>query len=124
ETNLRGTVQDRVTWLKFMEEQCERLSTRCEFNGFCWFPSIDSTDWCHACTRSTAAVDPQGIWTLDGGRWRRQETELSRYYSMLARGAVDSRALPAYRWSPMVAAQLKGFEPLMSHWDRMEIALD
>jgi hypothetical protein len=44
ETNLRGSCLDRLTWLKFMEEQCEQVAADTDFRGFCWYPSIDSTD--------------------------------------------------------------------------------
>lgn len=39
ETNLRGAVSDRLTWLKLMEEQCEALvAANIDFRGFCWSP--------------------------------------------------------------------------------------
>ena len=77
ETNLRGSYLDRLTWLKFMEEQCETLARELDFRGFCWYPSIDSTDWCHLCTKATGTVDPQGIWRLDRNRWKRHASEVA-----------------------------------------------
>src|SRR5205085_8763711 len=52
ETNLRGTITDRISWLKYMVSECEALqdvlaTSGIEFLGFCWYPYIDSTDWCH-----------------------------------------------------------------------------
>ena len=116
ETNIRGSFGDRLTWLKFMEEQCERLSLQVPFNGFCWYPSIDSTDWCNLCTKATGVVDPQGIWGLDDSRWNREESELSLSYSALARGLIRSKDLPAYHFSPRAVRGLDGYSRLMSHW--------
>ena len=116
ETNIRGSYLDRLTWLKFMEEQCETLASQVEFRGFCWYPSIDSTDWCHLCTRATGIVDPQGIWGLDDQRWRREPSELSTAYSALARGQIRSAEIPAYRFGPIAAGGLTGYEALMAHW--------
>ena len=60
-----------------MEEQTAALSEQADVRGFCWYPSIDSTDWCHVCARSTVTVDPQGIWYLDRDRYVRYPSELS-----------------------------------------------
>jgi len=95
ETNIRGTIDVRLTWLKYMESECESLvDEEIAMNGFCWFPSIDSTDWCYCCTRSTAAVDPQGIWMLDESRRKRVPTELSRVYTALALGEIRAIEIP------------------------------
>jgi len=118
ETNIRGTVTDRLTWLRFMQEQCEMLvREEVDFRGFCWFPSIDSTDWSNLCARCTGAVDPQGIWYLDEQRSTRFNSELSHYYSLLASGAASARDLPAYRFLPPLDRQLSGLMRLMSHWE-------
>lgn len=116
ETNIRGSFLDRLTWLKFMEEQCETLAAHVDFRGFCWYPSIDSTDWCHLCTKATGMVDPQGIWGLDEQRWHREPSELSAAYSALARGLIQSPEIPAYRFGPRAVRGLDGYEALMTHW--------
>jgi hypothetical protein len=116
ETNLRGTVLDRLTWLKFMQEQCEILASAVDFRGFCWYPSIDSTDWCHLCRKATGSVDPQGIWSLDDERWHRRPSELSFNYVQLAKGLSSAADLPAYAFSSEVAPHLAAFEKLMDHW--------
>jgi beta-glucosidase/6-phospho-beta-glucosidase/beta-galactosidase len=121
ETNLRGTVTDRLTWLKFMEEQCERVvQDGVDFRGFCWYPSIDSTDWCHCCTKCTFSVDPQGIWRLDRQRRKRHPSILSEYYALLASGQARSKDIPAYRFHNGLEEQLRGYRGLMSHWDRWQ----
>ncbi|MDQ1474712.1 MAG: hypothetical protein QOJ99_6192 [Bryobacterales bacterium] len=120
ETNIRGTVSDRVTWLRFMQEQTEKLAlSGADVRGFCWYPSIDSTDWCNLCTRCTNSVDPQGIWYLDeqDSRWTRFPSELSEWYEKLARGAATHRDLPAYQFLAPLDHELSGYVKLMKHWD-------
>ena len=117
ETNIRGSVTDRLTWLKFMEEQCEQLVTEgVAFTGFCWYPSIDSTDWCHCCTKCTHSVDPQGIWWLDQQRWTRHASELSEWYAKLAQGEASAQDVPAYHFQPPLNHDLQGYLRLMRHW--------
>ena len=116
ETNVGGTVTDRITWLKFMEEQSEMLSRQTDFRGFCWFPSIDATDWCSLCTRADGITSPMGVWSLtEGGRYR-QSTELSDWYVRLANGRATAADLPAYRPLPPLDRDLHGYLDLMSHW--------
>lgn len=117
ETNIRGTVQDRLTWLRFMREQSDLLAVRgVDFRGFCWYPSIDSTDWCHCCTKCTYSVDPQGIWWLDDERWERHASELSECYALLAQGKASTHELPAYEFGAPLDRDLVGFRKLMRHW--------
>jgi beta-glucosidase/6-phospho-beta-glucosidase/beta-galactosidase len=116
ETNLRGSCLDRLTWLKFMEEQCEHLAMEVDFRGFCWYPSIDSTDWCNFCQKATGTVDPQGIWMLDQFRWDRHASELSENYVELASGRRRADGLPAYLFTPETGKELVGYEKLMGHW--------
>ncbi|HYO82575.1 MAG TPA: family 1 glycosylhydrolase [Bryobacteraceae bacterium] len=116
ETNLRGTPRDRLTWLKFMEEQCEQLAAKTDFRGFCWYPSIDSTDWCNFCNEATGTVDPQGIWSLGPDRWTRYPSELSAAYTRLANGLARSKDLPAWEFSAAAARNTSGYRRLMNHW--------
>jgi hypothetical protein len=116
ETNIRGTVADRLTWLKYMTEQCDELAETCDFRGFCWYPSIDSTDWCHCCTKCTLSVDPQGIWWLDDRRWERHESELSEIYSDLANHRRPSSELPAYELTWDAERLLRGYARHMDRW--------
>ena len=114
ETNIRGTVRERITWLKFMEEQCEKLlHAGRDLRGFCWYPSIDTTDWANACTCCTEIVDPQGIWMLDGERVIRHESELSQLYGALARGEITSKDIPAYAFGEELQGRLRRYLPLM-----------
>jgi hypothetical protein len=117
ETNIRGTIFDRLTWLRFTEEQTMLLGRRAPVVGFCWYPSIDSTDWCHVCAKSTSTVDPQGIWFLDDERHIRHSSELSHWYSRLAKGDATYADVPAYRFQQPLDTQLAGYVKLMSHWE-------
>ena len=115
ETNIRGTVEERITWLKFMEEQCEEVAARgTDFRGFCWYPTIDSTDWANCCTKCTRIVDPQGIWLLDSTRVTRHESELSRTYRALAQGLMTAKDIPAYKFDGDLNRRMRGYKPLMS----------
>ncbi len=116
ETNIAGTVGDRITWLKFMERECEVFHQEFGLKGFCWYPSIDTTDWNNCCVRHEGKVDPQGIWLLDESRQTRHASELSDHYTRLAKGESTHQDLPAYRFSPYWRARLKGFRALMSGW--------
>jgi hypothetical protein len=120
ETNIRGYVSDRITWLKFMVEQCEEIERRCAkigipFEGFCWYPFIDSTDWCSLVREANGSVDPQGIIWLDENLGR-HESELSEVYTLLAEGKITSREIPAYRFQHPLDEHLDGFGGLMDHW--------
>jgi beta-glucosidase/6-phospho-beta-glucosidase/beta-galactosidase len=118
ETNIRGSVFERLSWLKFMEEQCEELVlSGQDFRGFCWYPSIDTTDWANCCTQCTRVVDPQGIWTLDSSRTTRHDSELSETYSALARGEITSADIPARPFSQELARRLRGYFPLTTGWN-------
>lgn len=121
ETNIRGLVSDRISWFKFMLEQCEEIQRRLvpmglAFEGFCWYPFIDSTDWCSLVTKANGCIDPQGIIWLDD-RFRRQTSELSEIYKALANGQITSADIPAYQFQPPVDQELKNFLPMMSHWN-------
>ncbi len=113
ETNIGGTVRDRLTWLKFMEQEAERLSRVADFRGFCWFPSIDATDWDTLCTQANRRVSPMGIWSLSEDGVVRSSSELSDWYVRLAKGEATADDLPTYRFEPPLDRDLKGFLPLM-----------
>jgi beta-glucosidase/6-phospho-beta-glucosidase/beta-galactosidase len=111
ETNLKGSVEDRIGWLKFMESECEELALRGhDFRGFCWYPSIDTTDWWNGCTQATGQIDPQGVWSLDPKDLTRVDTELSQTYSALARGEMYALDIPFYGFSPALQSRLQGYQ--------------
>lgn len=125
ETNIRGSLSDRVSWLKFMVEQCEILEQRLipkniPFHGFCWYPFIDSTDWCSLVRQANGRIDPQGIYHLTGENMRRNSSELSEVFASLACGAISSADIPAYTFQTPLDVELAGFLPLMNHWQWQE----
>lgn len=123
ETNLRGEVADRITWLKYMALECERLAAALEplgvpFLGFCWYPYIDSTDWSSLVCEARRDIDPQGLRSL-APDFSRQGTELSRLYAGLAQGRLGVADLPAYPFSDDVLdnRMVRNFQPHMP-WTR------
>ena len=115
ETNIGGTVRDRVTWLKFMASQAEQLAATADFRGFCWFPFLDATDWDSLCTVANHRLSPMGIWSLSDDDLReRQSSELSRWYAELASGRARSRDLPAYPLQAPLDCDLAGYRALMA----------
>jgi beta-glucosidase/6-phospho-beta-glucosidase/beta-galactosidase len=121
ETNIKGFVSDRLSWMKHMLEECGKLvSTGADFRGFCWFPFIDSTDWCSLVCRAAGKVDAVGIYWLDSGRWERHGSELSRCFARLARGQMSVSGIPAYRFQHPWDRDLEGFRAFMRHWDWVE----
>jgi hypothetical protein len=106
ETNLRGEVTDRISWLKYMLAECETLGRALEplgapFLGFCWYPFIDSTDWSSLVREANRAIDPQGVYSLDSD-FERRGSELSRLFAALAKGEATWADIPAYPFSDEV----------------------
>ena len=125
ETNIRGYISDRISWLKFMVEQCEEIETRLKplglsFEGFCWYPFIDSTDWCSLVREANGNIDPQGIYYLDKDCRKRNASELSEIFTALARGQISSKDIPAYRFQAPLDKLLEAFLPMMAHWQWRE----
>jgi hypothetical protein len=120
ETNIRGYVSDRISWLKYMVEQAEQLVAQgVDWRGFCWFPFIDSTDWDSLLRCACNHLDPVGVYWLDEARTR-HASELSELYGALARGEITSQDVPAYRFRQPVSTELQGFIPQMQHWEWQE----
>lgn len=109
ETNMRGRIEDRMTWLKYMVRECEALMPDLQarglrFDGFCWYPFIDSTDWDSLCRTPDRNIDPQGIYYLSH-RFDRMPSELSQIYAQLAAGKIGSAQIPAYQMETPVLVQ-------------------
>lgn len=101
ETNVRGTVQDRLTWLRHMLHQCElcELDGR-PLRGFCWYPLIDSCDWDSLLRNPRNHVDPQGLYWLEPDRVKRHPSILTESYRALVQGKITWRDLPHGPFSP------------------------
>lgn len=122
ETNIRGYHTDRLSWMKFMYEQCELLTRQLtplnlSFHGLCWFPLIDSTDWDTLVREANGRVDPQGSYWLDQHRATRHASELSDVFTALARRTLAIQDVPAYHFRPPLDDVLGGFRPFMRHWE-------
>ncbi len=94
ETNLRGTLDDRIGWLRYMVEECVQLAgdlaaRGLSFEGFCWYPYIDSTDWNSLVREARRDIDPQGLYSLDAS-FDRHASDLTAIYSALGRGAIGA----------------------------------
>ncbi len=117
ETNIRGYVSDRISWLKYMVEQAEQLVAQgVDWRGFCWFPFVDSTDWDSLLRCACNNLDPVGIYWLDEER-SRHGSEMSELYAGLARGQISAADIPAYAFQEPVSTELQGFMPQMQHWE-------
>ncbi len=125
ETNLRGEVTDRISWLKYMLAECETLAVELKplgvpFLGFCWYPYIDSTDWNSLVCEANRTIDPQGLYSLDAD-FERRPTELSRLFAALARGQASWADIPAYPFSDeaLDERRVRNFLPHMT-WPFVE----
>jgi hypothetical protein len=119
ETNIRGTVYDRMTWLKYTLQECEALARDSDvtFAGYCWFPLWDSCSWAHdLCRTAKTEPDPVGIYMLEEGTMRRLHSPLSDCYRRLVRGDWTSRDIPAYLPSSGLREMLRGYEPFCRSW--------
>jgi beta-glucosidase/6-phospho-beta-glucosidase/beta-galactosidase len=118
ETNIRGYVSDRITWLKYMVEQCEQLvAAGLPFEGFCWFPFIDSMDWDSLLNVPAGHIDPVGIYWLREETLERVPSELSALYAGLARGELRGADLPAYRLLTPMSEHLAGYRDQWLAWE-------
>lgn len=112
ETNIQGSVADRITWLKYMLEQAEKLEGRgVTLRQFAWYPLFDCAGWHCLLQGCSWQRDPQGIYLCDPA-WKRRETELSHYYGRVAKG-MKARELPAYRFQDRHHQTLRGLIPHM-----------
>jgi beta-glucosidase/6-phospho-beta-glucosidase/beta-galactosidase len=127
ETNLRGTVTDRISWLKYMVGECEILAQAIAplgraFLGFCWYPYIDSTDWSSLVREAHRDIDPQGIYSL-APDFSRQASALSLIYADLAAGRIGAAELPAFAFSEDALDNrwIRNFLPHMA-WAKASLA--
>src|SRR5205823_7033129 len=101
ETNIRGTVNDRLGWLKYTHLECELLASRSDvdFRGYGWFPLWDSCAWARdLCRTAKHEADPVGIYSLDGTRGRRLSSELSETFTGLVRGTLKVWEIPCVQY--------------------------
>lgn len=107
ETNIRGFPSDRSTWLRLMLEQYETaVAAGVDLRGFCWFPTIDSSDWDSLLARAAGRVDPVGLVSVasDGSR----NLTLASAAAQLVAGGATSAQLPAYQFAAPASGLLAG----------------
>jgi beta-glucosidase/6-phospho-beta-glucosidase/beta-galactosidase len=116
ETNIRGSVRDRIGWLKYTYLESERLAARSDvdFRGYGWFPLWDSCAWARdLCRTAKTETDPVGIYRLDQSRRKRLASELSQVFSKLVAGKLSASEIPDVQFDHPVSEWMKGYVPLM-----------
>ncbi len=121
ETNLRGTVEDRLTWMRHMLQQVHACAQDGRpLHGFGWYPLIDSCDWDSLLLNPRGHVDPQGIYVLSEDRSQRIESALTEWYAKLADGSATWQDLPAIPFSEMAIDRVRSHrDNLMRDWFSM-----
>ena len=121
ETNVRGTVRDRITFFKWVLEQCAEAN----IERISWWGLTDAHLWGEAnLTRwwKDQPPDPVGIFSLsdsaaDGKNWTREASEFSEIVKAYGRGQISVGDIPAYKFSGELKNVLRGFSRnYMQHW--------
>lgn len=114
ETNVRGEIRDRITFFKWVLEQCaasgiERVS---------WWGLTDADLWgagnLTRWWRTNKNPDPVGIFTLRddaarGRNWRREESEFSEIVRAYGTGQIQIADIPAYEFTGELKTVLNGY---------------
>jgi hypothetical protein len=116
ETNIRGYIHERMTWAKFILEQCEQLrAIGVPIEEFHYYPLLDTRGWRALCRGDCQEIDPHGLIWLDRSL-NRHESDFSSNYKLLAEGKITSEHIVPYRFQKARKTELKGFLKLMKHW--------
>jgi hypothetical protein len=116
ETNIRGTVRDRIIWFKHVYLQCMLADIR----RMTWWGLTDSDTWgdknfANHLPKRKAPADPVGIITLsdddvnDRRLYHRSENEFSDIVGAIVRGEMEVEDIPDYEPSGEFAKQLPAF---------------
>lgn len=111
ETNIRGFITDRQSWFVHMYKQCQILESKIPFEGMCWYPFIDSTDWDTLITKANGNIDPVGIIWLDKDM-NRHESEFSDSIKNLTRSIKSIEEFNVRSYEEPLYNHLKGFTKL------------
>jgi beta-glucosidase/6-phospho-beta-glucosidase/beta-galactosidase len=104
ETNIRGTVTDRQTWFVTAYKECVKAG----IDILCWYPLIDSTDWCSLVTQCNRNIDPQGIMWMDKSL-KRHHSEFSQNIKKLNLGEIAIEDVKTYEYGDYLKDHLRGF---------------
>ncbi len=112
ETNVRGTVRDRITFFKWVLEQCAEA----KIERISWWGLTDAALWGEGnLTRfwRVQKPDPVGIFSLSDAPedkfWTREKTEFSEVVKAYARGQMSIGEIPAYKFAGELKPVLRGF---------------
>jgi beta-glucosidase len=118
ETNIQGTVRDRISWFKYMLQEVEKLQTNgTSLRRFAWYPLFDCCGWQSLLQAKRWSRDPQGIYCCDE-KWNRLPNEFTRIYQAFSAG-LTANQIPGYRFTSRHDQTLG---PLKSHmnWEWVE----
>jgi beta-glucosidase len=121
ETNLRGTIRDRITWFRWVLEQCRKAGIR----RLTWWGLTDADTWgdgnfTNRINDGTNPPDPVGIFALKddpkhGRLWKREANEFSDIVASYAKGEISIEDIPAYKFTGEFKAELQGYVKHMHH---------
>ncbi len=121
ETNIQGTVRDRISWLKYMLQETERLQAGgLALRRFAWYPLFDCAGWNSLLQGKRWRRDPQGIYSCDRN-WNRVPNEFSRIYRSVAAGQT-SEAIPSYMFTPRHESTLGPLRATFMDWEWIDQA--
>jgi hypothetical protein len=121
ETNVRGTIRDRITFFKWVLQECAEAG----ISRVSWWGLTDADMWGQGnLTRwwRNGRPDPVGIFTLTnhpvkGRLWNREANEFSEVIKAYARGQISIADIPAYRFTGELKNVLNGYtRNHMPHW--------
>lgn len=121
ETNVRGTVRDRLTFCKWVLEQCAEA----EVDRVAWWGLTDAAMWGDGnLTRfwREGKADPVGIFSLSnhskyGRHWNRDANEFSEVIAAYARGEISVDDFPVYKFTGELKRDLNYFANThFKHW--------
>lgn len=106
EVNVRGTVYERITWLKYVLSEGELLGRILgdRFLDIAWYPAIDSYCWGNGSLMTALTgnpekdLDPTGLVYINPHTLERFLSELTELVKAYNYGAITARDLPAYRF--------------------------
>ncbi len=122
ETNVRGTVRDRITFFKWVLEQCatsgiERVSWWGLTDAALWGGGNLTRRW-----RTAQKPDPVGIFTLSddaarGRFWTRETNEFSEIVKAYGNNQISVEDIPAHEFTGELRTVLNRYtRKQMKHW--------
>lgn len=121
ETNIQGIARDRISWLKYILQETERLQADgITLRRFAWYPLFDCAGWNSLLQGKRWRRDPQGIYSCDRN-WNRVPNEFSGIYRSVALGNT-SRSIPSYTFTSVHEYTLGAIRAKFMNWDWIDQA--